>query len=110
MVTEITMERIRETVVIPTARPRVSPAGKMRVSWVTPCPIQAEAGKLLILVEIEHVHHVAFAVDQEHPATVNNALQVVRQLGQLVFTSERHGLRGVLDFSRQHSAAANLAL
>ena len=78
MVTEITMGRIREKVVIPTARRRVASRWQMHASLGNPVRFQPKRVNLLILVEIEHVHHVAFAVDQEHPATVNNALQVAR--------------------------------
>ena len=48
--------------------------------------------KLLILVEGKHVHHMTFAVDQQHPPAVDHPLQIAGKLGQLIFTSQGQGL------------------
>jgi hypothetical protein len=65
---------------------------------------------LLILIEGEHVYNVAFAVDQQDSPTVDDALQIAGQLGQLIFTSQGQRLRCVLNILRQASAATNLPL
>ncbi len=56
--------------------------------------------KLLILIDVKHVQNMAFAIDQQDPPAVDDALQIAGQLGQLIFTSQRQRLRRVLNLSR----------
>ena len=59
-----------------------------------------QPAKSLPFIEVKHVHDAVLAVNQQHPPVVNHALQVVRQLGQLVFAGQGQGLSLLLHFRR----------
>lgn len=64
---------------------------------------------LLILVQIEHIEHMAFAVDQQGPPGVYDTFQIIRQFRQLILAGQRQGLSLILHLGRQASAPVYLA-